>query len=489
MKNRCLSIFVCAALLLSLVVTPEAFAGVGVTSATSTYLGDVMNLVKNYYNYDVGDEALTQGALKGIFGSMDDYTEFFTPEEMDSFMEEVDGSYCGIGVVLAKIDGCTVITRVMPNSPAERVGLRAGDKIAVVDKTEVVGESLDKIISLIKGNKGTQITLGIVRNGSKDLISVTTYRDTIRINPVTYEIRNGIGYIAIESFNSNTYASFREALDYMDAHRVDRLILDLRNNTGGEVDQAVAVARHLVPEGIITRLDFKSPDFEDTTYTSNLKNPRYKLAVLVNGMTASASEILAGAVQDTKAGFLVGTKTFGKARVQNVFPLLTPEAAEKYSRMMGRKVVSADEVNGDVREDEIAGYAKITVATYTTPAGRMIDMQGLTPDYPVADHGLVKDIYVNNVMKLSLTDKPGLNGEGLDVYNAEKILRLSGYDVDLPDTHLDAKTFNAIAQYQKSVGLGAYGVLDFSTQKSLNERLESLWLEIDKQYARAVELL
>jgi len=331
----------------------------------------------------------------------------------------------------------------------------------------------------------------VVRGDSATNIKVT--RGKIEYNPVKYSINDGIGYIKLETFNANSSSAMEKALKEMDKKRVKKIILDLRDNPGGEVDQAVAIAGMFVPKGLITKLDFKSENIQDVEYTSGLKRKKYELAVLVNSMSASASEIVAGAVQDRKAGVLVGTKTYGKAKVQRAIPLLTPEAFAKYKEMLGEDITSAYDLiyehNIVPLFNEIIGYTKMTVGIYTTPNGRMIDSVGIEPDYYVEDPGQEGGIDISTLNKLSKTDKPSLGSEGADVYYAENILKLLGYDIDDPDSKYDEKTFEAVKQFQKDKGGYSYGVLDYTTQQWLNEELDRLFLELDKQYAKAVEVL
>jgi carboxyl-terminal processing protease len=337
------------------------------------------------------------------------------------------------------------------------------------------------------------VTLGILRSDLKETMSIEVIRELIKINPVTSEIRNGIGYIKLDAFNANAEEGVVKALEEMDKSSITRIVLDLRGNPGGEVEQAVAIAKNFVPKGLITRLDFKSDRVKDTEYYSNLGSLKYKLAVLVDEMSASASEIFAGAVQDTKSGTLVGTKSFGKAKVQTMTPLLTPEAYEKYEEKLNVKVVDAFELINVYRimplNNEILGWSKITVGTYTTPSGRMIDGIGLVPDVQVENPQPVNDIVISTIQKLPGTAKPSLNSEGYDVYNAEKLLKALGYDVDKPDTLLDEKTYKAISKFRTDNKLYPGGILDFTTQKVMNTKLEELVYKTDKQYQKAVEIL
>ncbi len=473
---------------------PLAIAGEGTGELSNgEYLQDVMNLVKDNYHFDVDNTQLLENAIKGMFYSLDDYTEFYTTEEAEQFLQSVDGRYEGIGVVLTCLGDYVMITQVFPLSPAEKAGLFSGDKIASVDGKDVRGKGVDEVAALIKGEEGSRVSLGIIRDNNDKLLSISVARGRIKLNPVNYNIRDGIGYISIETFNSNTNEYLLQALTDMEYNGIEKVILDLRNNTGGEVSQAVAVARNFVPEGLIATLEFRAPSRGDLIYESSLKSTKYQLVVLVNGMTASSSEILAGAIQDSGAGILVGTKTYGKARVQSIIPILTPEACNIYGKYFSARIVDGNSLLSrygvQAGSDEIIGWAKITTGIYKTPKGRNIDGYGLTPDIVVGDHEPVAGIYLNSIADLSRTAKPGLNEEGIDVYNAEKILRISGYDVDVPDMRLDERTYAAIKDFQRDNALHSYGVLDYSTQDALNKKLQQLLKEIDKQYARAVQYL
>lgn len=460
-------------------------------NADSTYLQGVMQFIKNRYNYEIGQGQLTEGSVKGMFEQLDEYSEFYTREDAQKFLESVDGNYEGIGIALSKDKDYIVIIKVFPASPAETAGLLSGDKIVTVDQKDVIGSSIDEVTTLIRGERGSLVTLGIIRNSSNNVMEISAKREGIKLNPVNGEIREGIGYISIDSFNSNTNEYLKNVLKEMDAARVSQLILDLRDNTGGEVAQAVAVARHFVPAGTITTLKFRSGD--DDVYTSALAKAKYQIAVLVNKNTASASEILSGAIQDSKAGILVGSKTYGKARVQSLVPFLTPEAYNRYSRQFNDLTVDANDLilhhNIQASDSEVLGWAKITTGTYLTPAGKFIDGKGLVPDINIEDPGLVNGIEVRNISQLNRSSKPSLNSSDMNVYNAEKILAAVGYQVDKPDLNLDVKTWAAIKKFQKETKLYPSGVLDYATQEAFNKQRQKLLLRFDLPYAKAIEYL
>lgn len=457
------------------------------------YFKSIMELIKEKYAGEVDDSQLIEGALRGMFSAMDSYTSYFDQDQAETFFGDVEGTYEGIGIMIEKSGDYVIISKVFPGSSAEKSGLQQGDKIITIDGQDVTDLTIEETANLIKGERGTKVLLGIYRNRNPEIINIEVERMQIRINPVTYEIKDDIGYIKLELFNSNTNEFIASALKEMDMKGIRKIILDLRDNPGGLVDQCIDVARKFVPEGLITKLTFKSESMPDQEYYSFLKELKYDLVILVNGMSSSASEILAGAVQDTAAGILVGSKTYGKAKVQNMLPILSPEAYMKYYEQVGSKEVNAYDLIGkygiNPLKGEIIGWSKITTGIYLTPKGKMIDGTGIVPDIEVEDPEPANGVYINSIQKLTLAWKPGLGDEGTDVNNAEKILKLLGYDVDNPDNVLDEKTFQAVWKFRTDKGLYPGGVLDFTTQQALNDELDRMILTHDKQYAKAVEIL
>ncbi|AGC68197.1 CtpA-like serine protease [Thermoclostridium stercorarium subsp. stercorarium DSM 8532] len=459
----------------------------------SDYLDSVMNMVLERYYRDVTREKLLEGALKGIFGGLDDYTVFYDMEEAESFFTSMEGNYQGIGVEIMQTSEGALITRVFDNSPAESAGLLPDDIIVTVNGQDVKGLSTQDIANLIKGEKGTIVEIGVIRGSSDEIIYFSVERNVVNLSPVEWKIYDDVMYIKLESFSSNSAHYFGQALKEADSRGIKKLVLDLRNNPGGEVSQAVNIAKFLVSKGIITTLDFKSEEYQDVVYRSHLEKPKYVTAVLVNGNTASASEILAGAIQDSGDGFLVGTKTFGKGVFQNVYPILNPEAYEKYKSLCGESIVDGYEwmnkYNIRVMQSDIIGWVKITTGHYLTRNGRMIDGVGLIPDFAVEDYSLIEGIDINSIKELGSDRTIELNGVGNDVYSCEKILKIKGYDIDTPDNILDAKTSDALKKYQADKGIKVTGVLDGTTKNKLNEDLNNLRFTIDKPLAKAIELL
>ncbi len=484
------------AAVLTLVIIFTAFttgtfaAGTQVNDQTE-YLESVRELIRQKYNGQIPEEAMEKATtLKGIFDTLDDYSEFMTQQEFDTFVSSLSGSVEGIGIQTSHLekDEYVTVIKVFRDTPAWKAGILTGDRIAEVDGEAASGQPPEDVLDKIKGIPGTKVKLGLIRQGSKDLVRVEVTRAKIDIPSVHYEIRGTVGYIQIDFFGENTYDGVDQALKYFDGKNIARVVLDLRNNGGGYLDQAVKVAQRFVPEGLITTLDYKEEGINDITYYSTLKKPRYKLAVLVNEYTASASEILTGAVKDTKAGVVVGTKTFGKAKVQTFTPILSLEAFTS----LNSETRSADASNFIYMLDDtqLAGWGKMTTGLYYTPNGDCIDLKGIEPNVKVANQEPAgSSIPVNQMEPLSLTVKPNLGSKYFDVYTAEYILKLLKYNVDEPDMILDSKTVEAIKEFQKDSKVYSYGVLDYCTQKLLNDRLAAMKAVKDPVYSKAAELI
>lgn len=482
---------ICTILIVLIMLGQVSLAATNQDETDLLYLKGILELIRDQYKGDISDDELVYSAAKGMLESLDPYTVFYNNEETEDFVDTISGTFGGIGISMQISGDYIVIMQVFSDSPAEKAGLLQGDKIVEADGVSLVKEATDKASSLIKGEVGTKVKLGILRDGRTVPQYFEVKREIINVNPVSYEIRGSIGYIRLDMFSSNSDEYVTDALGYMDRNNIKKIILDLRDNPGGEVSQAVEIARKFVPKGLITKLDYQSSRYRDISYYSDLDNPKYELAVLVNSSSASASEIVAGAIQDSGAGKLVGTKTFGKAKFQSLIPLLTLEAFEKY------KAQGIFAVNGyDLQAhgiyptgDEIAGYTKMSLGVYYTPNGRMIDGTGLEPDFTIDDPQPVSDIYINSIGRLTGEAWIRLDGQGIDVFNSEMILKIMGYKVQTPDNTLDIDTAVALREYQKDSGLPVTAILDKQTKTALNADLVKAILKYDMQYSTAVGLL
>ena len=270
------------------------------------------------YDKELVDEFLYAGMLAGVG---DKYTYYLPEESLERYMENANGSFDGIGVeVYITQDDEVTISYVMPGEPAESAGLRSGDVIIGVDGVDTRGLSLSDVAAKIRGKAGTEVTLMVYREDTEETLELTVKRSSVQVHSVRSEMaEDGLGYIALSGFKENTYEQFQEELQKLQEAGMKGLILDLRNNPGGLVRSVYEIGEALLPEGtMVYTLDKNEKRSDLKCDSAYLDIP---LVVLVNENSASASEILAGAVKDLEAGTLVGTQTFGKGLVQRLFPL------------------------------------------------------------------------------------------------------------------------------------------------------------------------
>lgn len=309
---------------------------------------------KNYYrDEDIDDQALEEGAYRGMLASMGDpYSEYYSSQELQDLMEQTEGIYYGIGagVMLDSATSFPKIVKVYSGTPAEEAGLREDDIIYEVDGESTSGQSATDVVARIKGDEGTWVNLTIVREGESDYLSIDVQRRKVNIPTVEFKMLDeAMAYIQITEFDSITVNQFTEALAMANGNHMKGLVLDLRSNPGGSLDAVVEIARKILPEGLIVYTEDKYGNRKEYSCdgTQQLDVP---MVVLVNGNSASASEILAGAIKDYGIGTLIGTTTFGKGIVQSVIPLQDGSAV------------------------------KVTISSYYTPNGNNIHGTGIDPD-------------------------------------------------------------------------------------------------------------
>jgi carboxyl-terminal processing protease len=468
------------------------YASAPVSSAIyDSYLGTMLEFMTEMYYEGLTDEEGLITALKGMFSGLDEYSGFYDRDEMEAWYTNLDNSYVGIGAVLENHQDGIRIVEIFADSPAEKAGLKADDIITAVDGVNIVGMDSTAVAAMIRGKEGTIVKLTVRRGNS--ILDFSIVRAMVIRRTVYYRIEDKTGYIKISSFSDGTSSEFSNAMDELDKNNVRKIILDLRGNSGGYVDEAVAVANELIPKGIITKLDYKSELFNDQVYYADGNHPSYLIAVLVDEGTASASEILAGAIVDSGVGFLVGQKTFGKGIFQSMFSVLTPEAYYKYRRMFGDAYVSQIEWFGYygilLSEDELLGAVKITTGYYLTPKGRNIHEIGLIPDIVVENPTYPNGIALAEISPLTGTGTIKLDANSDEVYDAKKILAASGYFKAVPDRLFTKETVEAVKKYQADMKLPVTGEIDARTREKLNSTLYKLRSENDKQYTKAVESL
>lgn len=314
-------------------------------------ISEVLTLLQGKYMGELDVEKLIDGAIEGIFENIDDpYTRYLTPEEFDEAVNSGNEEYCGVGIhiSLTRVDGEAIIVGVMPETPAKKAGIKAGDIIKKVDDMVVTAGNYYEASNAIKGEEGTIVKLTLERDGSEVVFNVK--RAKIISSDISSSIINkDVGYIKIFSFEAGVYDNFKAEYNRLtNEEKVRGIIIDLRDNPGGFVDETVRIADFLCGSGTIIKQEYG--DGTTRLYTSDAKKSDVPLVVLVNENSASASEILAGSIKDLGAGKLVGTTTFGKGIMQSYIAL------------------------------ENGGGVAITVAKYYTASGTEIHGQGIKPD-------------------------------------------------------------------------------------------------------------
>ncbi|HEX2841058.1 S41 family peptidase [Hyphomicrobium sp.] len=320
--------------------------------------GEVVDLVRERYVDTPSDKKMIEGAINGMLSALDPHSSYMTDDEFEKMTGEISGEFGGVGLEVEDAHGGIRVVTVLDGTPASKSGLQTNDTIVKIDGQDTSGMSIDKAVTMMHGAPGTKVTLTVTRKGSDAPISVSLKRDIIRVSPVQQRAEGNIAYIRIATFNGQTgeklaaaIASSKKAI----GPDIKGYVLDLRNNPGGLLDQAVEVSSELITKGgIVSIKGRKRADNETFSADSTDLTNGKPIVVLINSGTASAAEIVAGALQDDKRAMVVGTRSFGKGTVQTIVPL-------------GGK-------NGALR---------LTTARYFTPSGRSIQAKGIEPDVNV----------------------------------------------------------------------------------------------------------
>ena len=321
--------------------------------------GEVLERVRADYVDKPDDGKLIESAIDGMLSALDPHSSYMDAKEFRDMQVQTRGEFGGLGLEVSMENGVVKVVSPIADTPAARAGLKSGDLITALDKTQLRGLTLQEAVEKMRGPVHAPITLTIVRKGVDKPFEVTMVRDVIHIRPVKYSAENDVGYIQIASFNEQTAGDLEDAVKHLKKEIGPNLkgyLLDLRNNPGGLLDQAISVSDDFLDEGAIVIT--KSRNLEETQRTNarlgDITDGK-KLVVLINGGSASASEIVAGALQDHRRATIVGTRSFGKGSVQTIIPLGS---------------------NGALR---------LTTARYYTPSGRSIQAKGIEPDTVVQE--------------------------------------------------------------------------------------------------------
>ena len=420
---------------------------------TAMFFEALQRIIANYF-YPVEIEDLVEGAVRGMIDILDDpQVRFYDPEELEDFLLDTRGSYGGVGIRIIESGDDIVVFEVFKDSPAERSGITAGDRILEADGNIITGNGIDRAVELLRGPGDTTVEVKIRRPGAEEPLEMTVAREEIQVTTVTSErLEQGVGYITISNFDSNTGRVFLEHLKKLEDEGLEQgLILDLRNNPGGLFDQAVIIARDLVPAGEIVRLIGRDGEIENI-YTSDADGKEYAIVVLINEESASAAELLAGAMQDRGVALLVGQTTFGKASVQHL------------EQLPGGNAIM------------------LTISNYFTPSGHNIDKHGITPDYEIEMPDILRYYHYFHPGRLEVYDY------GPNVEMLQDMLIQLGFELE-SSGYFDEKTSLVLNEFQANVGIKPSGVFDDITWIELRNELDLASRKQDEQLNVSLDLI
>lgn len=333
----------------------------GIGSEVEGKLNAIDSVLESFYFGDVDDETAKDNIYKAYLSSYGDkYTMYYTADEYKALKESTNGKFYGIGAVCQLSgEGGVLLVDVYDNGAGYQAGLRSGDRVVNVDGRDITGMELSSAVALIKGDKGTSVTLEVIRGTER--LTFSAVRDAVEAKTVSYTLLdNNIGYLSISQFEEVTTKQFKAAVEDLQSQGMKGLVIDIRNNPGGLLDTVVGMLKYMLPDGLIVYTEDKQGNRKEYKGQDN-DEFNLPLAVLVNGNSASASEIFAGAIQDYGKGTIIGTQTYGKGIVQTVKPLTDGSAI------------------------------KFTIAKYFTPKGQDIHGKGVTPDI-VVEYGTDADV-------------------------------------------------------------------------------------------------
>nr|WP_249305805.1 S41 family peptidase [Lederbergia citrea] len=413
------------------------------------------DVLEGKYFQGIDNEILINGAIEGMVKSLDDpYSDYMSKEDNEKFQESISSSFEGIGAEIQEQKGNIVVVSPIKGSPAEKAGIMPNDKIITVDDKSIQGMSVSEAVLLIRGKKGTKVSLSIHRPGKKEEIKVTLIRDEIPINTVYSEmLKNGVAKISITSFSSHTDKDLASALDEMKDKGMKSLILDLRRNPGGLLDQAISISNLFVPNGNkLFQVAYRDGSIEEFVAKDG-KKITVPTAVLIDGGSASAAEILAAAVSESANVPLIGEKSFGKGTVQTT---------EEFSD---------------------GSNIKYTMAKWLTPSGTWIHKKGIKPDIKVLLPDYANLPYIDPEIELK---KSSMSNE---VKAAKEMLKVLGYNPGKVDAYYNEETEKAVKEFQKAEKLKVTGILSGETTNELMTKLRDHLQKNDPQVKKAVEVL
>lgn len=459
MRKRLLALLTCFLLCASLVMP----VGAAEVSDKFTLINQIALYIEQNYKFNTTSELVKNRALEymlktgdtdidnildAMMDNLDDYSRYFTEEEYADFTEALTASLRGIGVSVRKVKGGCAVLDVLSYSPAEKAGVKKFDVITEIDGKDIADLSIDEISSLIRGEEATTVKIAVKRIGQEQTLYFDIIRANVEESTVSWKkLDDETAYIEFTSLTLNSDVFMKAALDEIDKCGIKKIVLDLRDNTGGYLDATVNICSMFVPEGPVGYIDYKDPEKLETFYSDN-KKPKYSLAVLINGNTASGAELLSGTIQDYGIGKLFGEKSFGKGTVQTTLQLK----------------------NG--------GAIKLTIGKYYTAKKQDVAKDHVNPDVKV-ENSYMK-MSTDGFEELDFDNAVTLGSEGKHVLAIEQRLELLGL-MDSSDEVADSETMDAIAlmktyygeapSYETDINFLSYlNSFDYESHYTVNDR-------------------
>lgn len=452
-----LSLFYLAPHRLRTIVSPNNIGEIGA-------IEDVFQRLRaSHFFYEGDDRSLINGAIEGMVNALGDpHSSFFTLQDFDNFASGLRDSFYGIGAEVNSINGNAVIVAPFPGSPAEEAGLMPNDIVVTVDGEEVSGRSLQEVISLIRGPEGTEVVMGVRRDNNPELVYVVPIRGRIPQESVRSQLKVvedvSVGYVQVLTFGEATAREFEAAITELEAQGIEGLIVDLRNNSGGYLRAVIEMVDFLLPEGEVITSVVDRDGRGDTFMTSNnTAGKDFSIVTLINGGSASASEIFAAAMKEAADQEVIGTASFGKGTVQVSLPL------------------------------DDAHVLKITSQIWRTSAGNWINEEGVQPTQLVED----PDFYFFPQIIVPEGTEIVFDTVSPVVMNAQNTLITLGYKEERNDGYFDQATVEAVEAFQVANGLAVTGTLNSETATALTMALRDKIRDpqFDIQLQTALEFL
>lgn len=414
-----------------------------------------------FYEKLTNPEADTEDMISAMMDSLDPHSAYLDKDEYKLLMDQtINGEFCGIGVSIQERSGRCVVVSPIKDSPAEKAGIIPNDIIASVNGEDVLGKTIEYIQSLVMGEEGTSVKLGILRG--EEILTMEIVRKRLKNTSVSYEIMDGIGYISVSSFTGTTPDDTKAALSEFDQRGINKIIIDLRYNPGGELNSAITFSNLFIPKGLITKIEYANEESNQMYYSEN-ENPKYKIALLINEGSASASELFSAAAKDTGVAKLFGETSYGKGTMQTV-----------------------------ASYGPTGGALRLTIAEFLSPLGNKINEVGVSPDVYVENTTSTRD--TSHFLPFDVTVVNDWGDTHENVKALQQRLAFLGYYDGKITKEFDKKTKIALETYQAYNNLPVTGCTDLETALSINNIdyaamlfYDDLQLEEAKEYLKSLK--